>query len=65
MTDFGGLRKLNPGLPLRFLSHEEAQDWLPYGSMPGLIEAKRLSDPNTYTEWAHWYNAWEEMGKDV
>ena len=65
MSDFAGLRKLNPGLPMRFLNDEEAQDWLPYGATPDEIAAKQREEPNTYLDWAHWYNRWEDKGRDV
>jgi hypothetical protein len=65
VSDLAGLHKLNPGLPRTFLNEEEAQDWLPFGATDYEMALKRRQDPNRWLEWAHWYNAWEEKGRDV
>lgn len=65
MTDWGGLHKLNPGYPRRFVDAEEAQDWLPFGADEDRITRMGKAEPNTYLEWSHWYNAWEAKGRDV
>jgi hypothetical protein len=61
----GGLRRLNVGYPRTFIDADEAQDWLPFGADEDRIGRMAKGDPNTYLEWAHFYNAWEAQGRDV
>lgn len=48
-----------------FISHAEANDWLPYDTPEASTERERASwdEPDRYADWAAWRNRWEARGE--